>query len=212
MKPTLILTILNVVASIYAWEKKEYYYKWMMNPYRIRTGGSDQYYRFITSGFIHGDWVHLIFNMIALYSFGIYLEGWLFEYTGASYQLYYYGIYLTALIISDIPTYLKHKNNPAYNSLGASGAVSAIVFAYVLLNPLGTLTLYFFIDLPAFIFGFIYLIYSYYAGKKMLGGINHDAHLYGAVFGVVVILLIHPSSLPEFFDQIETWDKWKLFN
>ena len=203
MSPTLILVILNVAASFYAWDKKDMYYKWMMNPYKVKR--ENQYYRFISSGFIHGDWMHLAFNMIALYSFGKHLEGQLYSFTGQYYLFYYFGIYFLALIISEIPTYLKHKDNTNYNSLGASGAVSAIIFACVILDPLSKLELYFIFKLPAFIFGILYLIYSYYSSKKMSGGVNHDAHLYGAVFGIVAILLIHPPALSEFFRQVSTW-------
>jgi membrane associated rhomboid family serine protease len=173
-----------------------------MNPYKVHT--DNQYFRFITSGFIHGDWMHLIFNMIALYSFGSNLEYYLRVFKGPEYQLYYYGLYLVALILSELPTYLKHRNDSGYNSLGASGAVSAIVFACIIVSPLSWLS-FFFIPMPAFIFGFLYLAYSYYASKKSLGGINHDAHFYGAVFGVIAIILIHPPTLTNFFEQLSHW-------
>ncbi len=203
ISPTLILVILTIAVSFYAWEKKDMYYKWMMNPYKVKR--EKHYYRFITSGFIHGDWMHLAFNMIALYSFGVHLEAELYTFMGNYYQFYFFGIYFLALIVSDIPTYIKNKNSSSYNSLGASGAVSAIIFACVILDPLSELSIYFVFNLPAFIFGVLYLVYSYYAGKKTVGGINHDAHLYGAVFGVVAIICIHPACLPAFFDQISTW-------
>ncbi len=205
MGPTLILIILNIGASLYAWNNKEIYGKWMMNPYRVQH--YNQYYRFITSGFIHGDWVHLFFNMFALYSFGSNLEYYLNVFTGIYYQFYFYGIYLASLIISDLPTYLKHKDNESYNSLGASGAVASIIFACIIVEPLSKISIYF-IPMPAFIFGFAYLAYSYYSSKKSLGGINHDAHLYGAVFGVVAIGIIHPPLLAGFVEQIS---QWRLF-
>jgi membrane associated rhomboid family serine protease len=202
MSPTIILIILNVGASFYAWSNENIYGKWMMNPYRIHH--DNQYYRFITSGFIHGDWMHLFFNMFAFYSFGEALEYYLDIYEGATSQLYFYGIYIVALIVSDIPTYLKNKDNENYNSLGASGAVAAIIFACIIINPLSEIYIYF-IKIPGFIFGFIYLAYSYYSGKKSLGGINHDAHLYGAIFGVISILIIHPPFLYTFIEQISSW-------
>jgi membrane associated rhomboid family serine protease len=203
LSPTLILVILNIGASLYAWNNQDVYRKWMMTPYKVKR--ENQYYRFITSGFIHGDWMHLIFNMIALYSFGRNLEYYLAAYVGASYPLYYVAMYLTALILSEIPTYLKHKNNAGYNSLGASGAVSAVIFACVIIHPLSDLYL-FFIPMKGFIFGAIYLVYSYMSSKKGVDGINHDAHFYGAVFGIVFIVLLNPSVVPSFFEQISQWN------
>jgi membrane associated rhomboid family serine protease len=202
MNPTTILLLLNIGASIYAWNNQSIYRKWMMNPYQVNK--QNQYYRFITSGFIHGDWMHLIFNMIALYSFGNNLEYYLMAFTGSDYPFYYYGMYVVALIVSEIPTYLKHKNDSGYNSLGASGAVSAVIFACIIVNPLSKL-LFFFIPMPAFIFGFAYLIYSYSFSKRSLTGINHDAHFYGAVFGIAFIIAIHPPVLAGFFEQISQW-------
>lgn len=202
MSPTIILILLNIGASFYAWNNKNMYNKWMMNPYRIYH--NNQYYRFITSGFIHGDWMHLFFNMFAFYSFGEALEYYLYMYTGTMTQFYFYGIYMVALIVSDIPTYLKNKDNEHYNSLGASGAVAAIIFACVVISPLSKISIYF-IPIPAFIFGFLYLGYSYYSSKKSLGGINHDAHFYGAIFGVVSIGIIHPPFISAFFEQISNW-------
>ncbi len=206
MGPTIILVVLNVCATLYAWNNQDIYQKWMMNPYKVNR--EKQYYRFITSGFIHGDWMHLIFNMIALYSFGHDLEYYLMVFTGNAYMFYYVALYLAALIISDIPTYLKHKNNSGYNSLGASGAVSAVIFACVIINPLGWNS-FFFIPMRAFIFGFVFLTFSYISSKKALHGINHDAHFYGAVFGILFIIILQPSTLPLFFEQIGQWSLFR---
>lgn len=199
MSPTIVLLILNLFASLYAWNNQDMYYKWMMTPYKVKR--NNQYYRFITSGFIHGDWMHLIFNLVALYSFGRYLEIYLFRAVGMNYQLYYYTMYFIALIVSDIPTYLKHRDNPGYNSLGASGAVSAVIFACILFAPLERI--YF---LPGFITGTMYLIFSYTVAKRNIGGINHDAHFYGAVCGILFIIILYPPVLTEFYESIRTWD------
>ncbi len=204
MSPTLLLVILNIGASLYAWNNQDIYRKWMMTPYLVNR--ENQYYRFISSGFIHGDWMHLLFNMIALYSFGGNLEQHLFNYTGANYQIYFYALYSIALIISDIPTYLKYKNTPGYNSLGASGAVSAVIFACIVFDPLSTLYLFLAIPIKGFIFGFIYLIYSYSLSKRGGDGINHDAHFYGAAVGILFVTILFPSAIPEFFRQIGDWD------
>lgn len=202
ISPTLVILVLTIVASIYAWNNKTIYSKWMMNPYKVHK--NDQYYRLITSGFIHGDWIHLAFNMFAFYSFGRVLEYHLAGYTGNAYHLYFYGIYLAAMVVSDLPTYFKYRDNENYNSLGASGAVAAIIFACIMLAPLSYIYVYF-IKMPGFIFGFLYLGYSYYSSKNSPGMINHDAHFYGALFGVVSILIIEPSAATLFFGQIGGW-------
>jgi membrane associated rhomboid family serine protease len=206
MSPTLVILILNVVASIYAWNNRSVYYKWMMNPYQVNT--SRQYYRFITSGFIHGDWVHLLFNMISLFFFGLNFEYHLIKFTGSHYMFYYYGFYLAALVLSELPTYFKHKSNSNYNSLGASGAVAAVIFACILLDPLERLLVFVF-PVPGFIFGFLYLAYSYTFSRRSPHGINHDAHFYGALFGIVFMIVLYPPSVGEFFRQIA---QWNLFN
>ena len=202
MIATIILILLNVAASIYAWNNEAIYRKWMMNPFRIYH--DNQYYRFITSGFIHKDWVHLFFNMFALFSFGMALEYHLSKLVGGIALFCFYGIYVTALIVSDIPTYFKNKYNEYYNSLGASGAVAAIIFACIIIKPLNNIYLYG-IPVPGVIFGLLYLGYSYYSAKRNLGNVSHDAHFYGAAFGMVAIIIIHPPLFMKFFEQLKFW-------
>jgi len=132
--------------------------------------------------------------MLSLYFFGDIIEAWL---GGFRFIL----LYIAAIVISDIPTYLKHKDNPGYNSLGASGGVSAIIFASVLLHPMNWIIVYF-IPVPAFLFGFIYLFYSYYMDRRSNEQINHSAHFYGAVVGIVYTSVLYPALLPAFFTQI----------
>ena len=178
--------------------------RWIMNPYDITQKG--QYYRLITSGFLHADWSHLLFNMISLYFFGGFIEqvfGLLF---GAQGPIYLIGFYLVAILVSDIPTLLKHRNDRNYNSLGASGGVSAILFAAILFRPLTPISLFFIpIGIPGFIFGGLYLAYSYYEARRGLGAVNHDAHFYGALFGVLFMIAVYPPVLPQFIEQIAGW-------
>ena len=117
----------TVLVSMLAFNRPTLMMGFMMNPYKIATEG--QYYRFITSGFIHQDHMHLAFNMITLYSFGGNLETLFHMYLGSLGSLYYIALYVMAIVVSEVPTYYKHRDNPGYNSLGASGGVSAIVFA-----------------------------------------------------------------------------------
>ncbi len=141
-----------------------------------------QYYRFLTYGFIHANWMHLIFNMYAFYLFGVATENAFINIFGEPGKTYYVLLYLLALIACVIPDFSKNKSNPNYRSLGASGAVSAVVFAYILINPLQGIGLLF---IPIFIF----LIISYLLGKKGGSSINHSAHIWGAIFGIVFLLI-----------------------
>jgi membrane associated rhomboid family serine protease len=177
--------------------------KLMMNPYWITHRG--QYYRLATSGFIHKDHMHLLFNMFSFYFFGTQLE-YIFTYIfGGPGEVYFVTLYILGIIVSDVPTLLRHRNNHHYNSLGASGAVSAVIFACILFQPLQDICLYGVLCFPGFILGAIYLIYSYMSAKKSRDGINHDAHLYGALFGIVFCIVIYPDSVRIFIEQMMNW-------
>jgi membrane associated rhomboid family serine protease len=141
--------------------------------------------------------------MFTLYFFGSTVE---WRLGGGLFLI----LYLVGIVVSDVPTYLKNRKNPYYNSLGASGGVSAVVFASILFRPLAPLYLMFIpIPIPGFIFGGLYMLYSYYQAKRGGDYINHDAHLYGALFGLAFSILAVPSALPNFLAQISTW---RLFN
>jgi len=201
MSITIILIILTVAASIYSWNRQDIYQKWMMNPYAVVH--KKQYYRLITSGFIHNGYVHLGFNMITLYFFGDVIEQIFQYYYGGSGTFYYLLLYFMGMVIADLPTLYKNRNNPNYNSLGASGAVSAVVFSSILFNPTAKICLFLpLLCLPGFIFGILFLAYSYFQGKRMADNINHDAHLYGALFGVIFSIIIEPGVIMSFFDQV----------
>lgn len=201
MSITVIIIAITVIASIYAWNNPERYQRWMMNPYKVVT--KNQYDRLILSGFIHADYMHLFFNMFTLYFFGETLEFVYGQLLGNTLGgIAFVGMYLLGIIISDLPTLRKHKANPYYNALGASGGVSAVVFGSILFFPTNQLCLYGFICLPGFIFAALYMIYSYYMSKKGNDAINHDAHLYGAVFGIFSSILLSPPVIIHFFEEI----------
>jgi membrane associated rhomboid family serine protease len=143
--------------------------------------------------------------MLALFFFGRNVEV-IFQYISPGFGTILYVIfYLTAIIVSDLSTIRKNKENPHYFSLGASGGVSAIVFCWILFFPLETIYIYF-IPLPGFILGFLYIIYSYYQSKNADSHINHDAHLFGAVYGIIFTVIAHPSVLPKFFEQLSNFE------
>jgi len=200
MSLTILLIVVTAITSILAWNNPDRLSKWIMNPYQVSR--KKEYYRFISSGFIHNDYMHLIFNMITLYYFGDVIEkifGYYFGFTGL---VYFLALYFIGMIVADIPSYLKYRNFSGYNSLGASGAVSAVVFSSILFNPTTKICLYFAFCIPGFIFGILYLLYSYYQGRHMADNINHDAHLYGALFGLVFSIAVYPSVIGKFIDQI----------
>lgn len=191
---TVIIIIINCVVSYLAINNPAIMNKLILTPYWVER--KKEYYRFITSGFIHANYQHLLFNMLSLFFFGYIVEAWLG--TGL-----YVLLYISAIVISDIPTYLKHKNNSNYASLGASGAVSAVIFASIILHPVNIILIYF-VPMPAIVFGILYLAYSYYMDKKNNDHINHSAHFYGAVVGLAFIGILYPSSIPAMFETILT--------
>lgn len=197
---TQIITILTCIVSIAAFYNRDLMYRLIFNPYMISERG--QWYRFFSSGFIHADWIHLLVNMIVLWSFGRIVEQYysaVFEEKG---EYYFVLLYLGGLLISITPSYKKHKHNAGYNALGASGAVSAVLFAAILFQPMEKVYLYGIIGLPGIFLGVAYLIYSYYMDKRGGDFVNHDAHFWGAVFGVLFTILMKPSIALYFIDQL----------
>ncbi|HET7002417.1 MAG TPA: rhomboid family intramembrane serine protease [Puia sp.] len=159
-----------------------------------------QYYRFISCGLIHADYMHLIFNMLTLYFFGTFMEA---HYQGelGLQKWYYLALYIGALIVSNIPTYLKHRNDYNYRSLGASGAVSAVLFAFILLYPWQRIVVLVF-PVPAIVYGVLFLVYSAYMSRKGGDNVNHDAHFYGALFGILFTIAVSPDVAGEFWNKL----------
>lgn len=201
--PTLVLVVLTCGISLYAWSNQQLMDSWILDPYRVRR--NNDWYRFLTSGFLHADWGHLLFNMLAFYSFSQVVEQIYSEVFGPTTGLLLFLLlYLGGIIISDVPTYLRHRNNPDYRSLGASGGVASVVFAAILFNPTGKIIIFPIpFGIPGFIFGFLYLAYSYYMGRRRGDNINHDAHFYGALYGIVLTVSLLPQVAPLFWQQIK---------
>lgn len=202
-----ILIGATVIASLYAEQNPELKAKWMFNPYMVKNRG--EYYRFITSGFIHEGFIHLLFNMITFYYFGYLMEQILVIMFGDLGYVAFLFFYLSAIAVADVPRYLRYLKNHATlaNSLGASGGVSAILLAGILFNPsmkVGFLLLP--VALPGFIFGILYLFYSAYMDRQGGGRIAHDAHLYGALYGILFAVVIYPQVVPNFIAYIMSGD------
>ncbi|MBF9142989.1 rhomboid family intramembrane serine protease [Hymenobacter sp. BT439] len=188
---------------------------WIMDPYRMaRSPG--QWYRLLSSGFLHADWAHLLFNMFAFYSFAPLVLGALSDGYGPGLGIgLFLLLYLGGIVLSDLPTYFRHRDDRGYRSLGASGGVSSVLFASIVLMPVapaGQGIIIFPIPFPIqpFLFGFLYLGYSYYMARRRADNVNHDAHFYGALYGVVLLLALMPAAGPAFFQQISLFLKSKL--
>jgi len=201
---TYIIIGFTVAFSLWAFNNSDVFYKCKHWPYEEARSG--EYYRWLTSGFLHGDNMHLLFNMITLYFFGRVVEQWfgvLFPGVGPLLFLFFY---LISIVAASLATYYKYREVPSFASIGASGAVSAVLFASILISPTMSLYLMFIpIPIPGFIFGIFYLWYSTYAANRGGDGIDHTAHFYGAVFGFLFPLVLKPMLLLSFFGQLAAW-------
>ena len=186
---TIIIIVITSLISIRAFKDRELMGRLIFHPPAVKQGNG---YRLFTYGVVHADYTHLIFNMFTLYFFGPNIERTFKSVLGqTSGSAFFILLYLSALLVSIIPTYFKKKDNASYYSLGASGAVSAIIFAFVLINPMNYMGVLFIpIMLPAFLFGLIFIIISMSLDKKQLGGINHSAHITGGLYGIIYTIAI----------------------
>jgi membrane associated rhomboid family serine protease len=184
MSITFLIIIITAAVSILAFNRETMKEDLLFWPYYINRQG--QYYRFITNGVLHADAMHLIFNMVSFYSFGMALENYLFKALfGELSRAMLAILYVTAIIVAVVPDYIKYKNKSYYRSLGASGAVSAIVFAAITIQPNMPIQFFFIpFKIPGFVFGICFLILSASLAKKGGGNIGHSAHFWGSMYGI----------------------------
>lgn len=210
---TYAILFLTVGFSLYAMNNPEIKYKYIFHPYSINH--FNQHYRFLSHAFLHGDYIHLAFNMYALWMFGPIVEkGVLPILLGESGEpdkklgiVFYILLYTGAIYASSISEYFKNKNNTHYTSLGASGAVNALIFSYITCLPMSQLG-FFFIPMPAWVFGVLYLGISYYLSKRRTGNnsvdnIGHEAHFWGAIYGIVFTLILGLLNQDVYLDLIK---------
>lgn len=209
---TYLLLAATILVSVKAFNENDLKRRLMFNPHDVVH--YKKWYRCITHAFVHADTMHLVFNMMVLYMFavqwtpknalgGYSLEPALIAKYGAKGYLYFACLYLGGILFSTLLALRTHKDNPGYNSLGASGAVMAVVFGYIMMYPTAELGLLFIpIGIPAYIFGPILLAVEYYLGKRGGSRIAHDAHFAGAIFGVIFMVIIDYNYLLDFVNQI----------
>jgi len=202
--PVITLAIISITAivSVISFSNREVYKRLMFNAYDIRHFNNG--YRFFSYALVHADWVHLFINMMVLYSFGQVVEAYYGLIFGTKGIFYYILLYVAGVVLSTTPAYGKHKDDYSYNAVGASGAVSAVVFASIFLNPLSRIYLFMLpIGIPAIIFGALYLIYSGYMSKKNMDNIGHDAHFWGAIFGFLFTMALKPVLIISFWERLQ---------
>lgn len=210
---TYAILFLTIGFSLYAMNNPEIKYKYIFHPYSINH--YNQHYRFLSHAFLHGDYIHLAFNMYALWMFGPIVEqqvlpllsGSLYEPDKKMGMALYILLYTGAIYASSISEYFKNKDNTHYTSLGASGAVNALIFSFITCSPLSQLG-FFFIPMPAWVFGIVYLGISYYLSKRNTGNesvdrIGHEAHFWGAMFGIAFTLILGLLNQEVYFNLIK---------
>ena len=191
-----LIFVITIAVSLLAFSFEGMYAKLMLHPYSISRG--KHIYTLITSGFIHRDWMHLLFNMMSYFFFAFQLESQLGHWQ--------FGLlYMLSLILSDLPSVIKHREDFWYHSLGASGAISAVIFGFIMFNPFARIGFLFLpFPIPAILFGVLYLVYCSYASKYSKDNINHDAHLYGGLSGIMITVLLNHQAVVDFSHAFTT--------
>ncbi|MGH8091566.1 MAG: rhomboid family intramembrane serine protease [Rudaea sp.] len=196
MSSNLIIIAVTCVVSIMAFSNSRLMQDLILWPPAISR--DKQYYRLLSYGLLHADPMHLFFNMFTLYFFGRAMEP---LYTMVLGPFGFVIFYAGALVASILPTYLRNRGNSRYRSLGASGAVSATLFAFILLQPWAQI-LVFVIPMPAILFAILYVVYEFWQERQAVDNVNHGAHLWGAAYGVLFTIIMEPRVIGVFFSQL----------
>lgn len=197
---TVIIIVISTAVSILAFSRPELMEKLQFNASQVVH--QKQFYRLISHGFVHANWEHLIVNMIVLFSFGSAIESYFGYYFGRMANSYFLILYLGGMLVANIYALIKHHNNFYYNAVGASGAVSAVLFAAIFFNPWSKIYFFGILPIPGIVFAVLYLIYSYYMSRKENDHIAHDAHFLGALFGFIFPIILNPELFQTFLDKL----------
>ncbi len=195
---TYIIIAITIAVSFACFNNRQLFDKLALKPYRVIH--AHEWYRVITHGFVHADWGHLFVNMFTFWSFGEYIEI-LFPQVGFGkgvFLLLYFG----GMVVASIPDLLRHRNDSWYTSIGASGAVSAVLFTSIFFNPWGKILFFAVLPIPGILFGFLYLAYCQYMARRGSDNINHNAHFYGAIYGFLLPGILNPVLFDLFFKHL----------
>jgi len=197
-----IFLCITIIISLLGFYNREVFHKLLFSPYYIKH--HNEWYRFFSYGFLHAGWAHLFINMLVLYSFGTAVETY-FKILFLQKGIFYFALlYIGGVLFSVLFDFGRNKDNLYYSAVGASGAVSAVVFSSILFDPLNKIYLFFIpIGIPAAIFGILYLIYSAYMSKRSRDNIGHNAHFWGAIFGIIYTIILKPSIFMYFINSLK---------
>lgn len=199
---TIIIIIVTALVSLLCFYGRLDYEALKFNAYDVWH--RRQWHRMLSYGLVHAGWGHLFFNMLTLFFFGDVVE----RYFGAAFgqpagTILYIVLYVSALAVSTAGDLIKYNDNPLYSAVGASGAVSAVLFASILFEPKMGIYIYLIpIPVPGYIFAPLYLLYCWYMAKRNMDNIGHTAHFWGAVYGFVFPLLLRPDIFAHFISRI----------
>ncbi len=200
MTATDVLSVVIVVVSLLAWQRNKWFRALAFWPYGVDR--YRQWYRWLTSVFVHADMWHLLINVFVLYSFGNSLETLLRDIFGLMERWVFLGLFVAGGILSEVATYRRHRHHPNYLSVGASGAVAAVLFAFVLWEPWDRLLIWGVLPVPAILLAGAYLLFSAYMDRRSDQTVNHSAHLWGGIIGVLYMILVYPPVVLHFISRL----------
>lgn len=197
----LIIIAATIILSILAFQNYKFYEMALFRPYVIKH--NNEWWRWISCGFIHQDYMHLFVNMFSFFLFAGTSMDLFNEISHSNNGVLFLLFYLGALVMSGMYSYYRHQDDYSYAALGASGAVAAVIFSNILVSPFSSIYLYGLLKMPAWLFGLVYLYYEYAMGKKKMDNIGHDAHFFGAVYGLIFPIIIHPQTGLDFIQKFK---------
>lgn len=199
MTTNTLIIIITIIVSMLCFRNRDLFYRLSLNPYNITR--RNQWERVLTHAFVHADYMHLFINMLVLWSFGRQME-MVAGMLGGARNYWFMALYIGGIVVSSIPDIIKYKDNPYYNSIGASGAVSAVVFSSIFITPWKSILLFGVIPIPSIIFGALYIWYENYSSRHSNDNINHNAHIWGAIYGFIFFGLMEPGLFLSFFGKL----------
>ncbi len=201
MSASVVILAITLLVSVLAFRDRRLFDALAFEPFVV--GARRDLHRFLTHALVHADWAHLFVNMYVLYGFGPFVEGYLTGLTALPGSSLFVLLYLSAALVACMPAYMRHRHDPRYRSVGASGAISAVLFAHILVLPTAPVGLFLLpFSLPSVVFGVLYLIYEGAMHRRGGGHVAHDAHLMGALHGILFMVVLRPALVPDLFNAL----------